>query len=783
MTQDQLFEIELDEFDFSNGLYDKLTEMGVRTIGDLAARTGADLGCSSSSSYVCDIELITKLGKHGIRLRKKRPELDEVKAIMLGHAIADALGVPVEFKSREELAKSPVEGYMGYGSHHVPAGTWSDDTSMTLAALDSLTHGLDYADMMQRFCDWKTKAAYTATDVVFDMGITTNNALCRFLSGVELEKCGDAGEYDNGNGSLMRITPAVLYCNGLFLDTTTDEKMQIVHKVSSLTHAHPRSQIGCGIYAFVLSELLSSKNKTAIRSGLRKAELYYQGKGEFADELVHFSRLFNRAFSKTSQTEILSSGYVVSTLEAAIWCVLNTESYSECVLSAVNLGQDTDTVAAVAGGLAAAIYGLPGIPAEWIHDLQRKEMIFELCERFVDAQRNAPNLVYDESRIAINAAMEQQYQAQQRIRHIHEFAERMLFRFQYEKTREEDVASHDVFGAICFAFGFSPDLNSLGNQFRSAFGRDKLALRSAHAFSRAAYEIHDPDTLGSVIFAKWRYETHWAEASLLSDRNRAWFITAFERLKEITDEQPACRKPFHYLVDVHGHYVYGVDDGAVSLEMSMAMIRKAYDQGVRDIVCSSHSWGYLQKYKQHLMKLQQQVKEEDLDLCLYPATEIACSERSLSVIIDQLIDGRLLPIGKSSYVLIEFDRNVKGIEILRCIKQLSELTDYAVIIAHAERYTALYDDEQTMNVLKAWNVLMQINAFSLVEEKDVSIKSFARKLLAEKLVTFIGSDAHRTSHRAPNVLSGLDFIYKNCTVEYADEICYKNAEELLIKQV
>lgn len=100
-------------------------------------------------------------------------ELSSLKSAMLGHAVADAMGVPVEFESRETLKKDPVTGYRGYGSHSVPAGTWSDDTSMNLASLDSLSRGLDYGDMLERFCRWKNQAAYTATDEVFDMGIST----------------------------------------------------------------------------------------------------------------------------------------------------------------------------------------------------------------------------------------------------------------------------------------------------------------------------------------------------------------------------------------------------------------------------------------------------------------------------------------------------------------------------------------------------------------------------------------------------------------------------------
>lgn len=228
-----------------------------------------------------------------------------------------------------------------------PPGTWSDDTSMALATLDSLAHGLDYADIMERFCAWKTKAAYTATGEVFDMGITTNDALCRNPGG------------------------------------TMEEQMGIIHDLSALTHAHVRSQIGCGIYAVVLARLLEFRDKAAIGQGVAEARAFYEKNPRYAEELSHYSRLFAPAFRETPEEEIQSTGYVVSTLEAAIWCALRSDSYRDCVLTAVNLGKDTDTVAAVAGGLAGALYGRKGIPEEWLAGLLRKDMILALCEGFM----------------------------------------------------------------------------------------------------------------------------------------------------------------------------------------------------------------------------------------------------------------------------------------------------------------------------------------------------------------------------------------------------------------
>ena len=196
-----------------------------------------------------------------------------IRSVVYGHVIADALGVPVEFTSRSSLQRNPVTGMRGYGTHDMPAGTWSDDTSMALATMDSLTNGIDYEDTMRRFCEWTENDAYTATGEMFDIGITTSDALHRYLIGTPALQCGRHGDRDNGNGSLMRIYPVVLYCCVLHPDEyDTDAMIELIHNYSALTHAHPRSMVGCGIYAFVLRALL---NGNVITDGLTEAREFY----------------------------------------------------------------------------------------------------------------------------------------------------------------------------------------------------------------------------------------------------------------------------------------------------------------------------------------------------------------------------------------------------------------------------------------------------------------------------------------------------------------------------
>ena len=355
---------------------------------------------------------------------------DNIFGGILGLAVGDALGVPVEFQSRKSLRQNPVTNMRGCGTYDQPPGTWSDDTSLALCLLDGLTQkGLrntddsdlplpDYTDIMQRFISWRDEGKYTAHDDVFDIGIVTGKALKRFKNGNEPLKCGGTSEHDNGNGSLMRILPIALYFpaidklyHGQGPSSCREHYVFLspyVHDISSLTHAHKRCQVACGLYATIVRMLLDKSYlaklkthtsgychcgscvvidlKSAIHSGLEEGKRIYEfldrDDDKYLDELAHYKRLFKRDFATLPEEEINSSGYVVDTLEAALWCLLNTDNYRDCVLKAVNLGNDTDTVAAIAGGLAGVYYGVDAIPKEWLNQLVRANYIKELCEKF-----------------------------------------------------------------------------------------------------------------------------------------------------------------------------------------------------------------------------------------------------------------------------------------------------------------------------------------------------------------------------------------------------------------
>lgn len=288
---------------------------------------------------------------------------DRPLALILGVAVGDALGVPVEFKARGTFL---VTGMQGYGTHNQPSGTWSDDTSLTLALADNLLpESYELSDIAWGFIDWYANAAYTPHGTVFDIGNATAKAIERLKKGVAPEQAGGAGERDNGNGSLMRIAPLAFYMFGI---RKAEERFRIVKEVSSLTHAHEWSVAACYIYVEMLNKLRMGRTKKAAYVELR--EDFARGVPFISKAtLAKFVRILENDISALPEEEIRSSGFVIDTLEAALWCFLTTDNYKDAVLKAVNLGDDTDTTGAVTGALSGLAYGLDSIPQEWLDQL------------------------------------------------------------------------------------------------------------------------------------------------------------------------------------------------------------------------------------------------------------------------------------------------------------------------------------------------------------------------------------------------------------------------------
>jgi ADP-ribosylglycohydrolase len=270
----------------------------------------------------------------------------------------------------------------GFGSHNQPAGTWSDDSSLLLCSADSLVrHEFDTEDMGKRFLAWYREELWTPRGRVFDVGVATSRALGRIANGMRAEVAGGDDQYSNGNGSLMRIIPVSLR----FAYEPTKQFLDRVHRASAITHRHPRSLLACGLFSLVIRELLSGIDaKTAVAQALHHFRAFYEPDPYWGAELNYFKLLLAGDLADRAESEIDSSGYVIHTLTASLWCLLTTSGYKECVLKAVNLGGDTDTTGCVAGGLAGVAYGAQSIPPEWIAQLARKGDLDCLFHEFAD---------------------------------------------------------------------------------------------------------------------------------------------------------------------------------------------------------------------------------------------------------------------------------------------------------------------------------------------------------------------------------------------------------------
>ena len=310
---------------------------------------------------------------------------NKVVDALLGVAIGDAVGVPYEFTSREEMQANPATDMIGHGTYNQPKGTWSDDSSLTFCLAESLVGGYDLKDMSERFIKWVDEAYWTAHDQVFDIGITTSIAISRLRVIIdegnleELERQKDYGdEWDNGNGSLMRIIPLLFYTKG----KPIKEQFDIVWEVSALTHRHIRAAMSCMIYLNLAEKLLEGKDKVDAYKEMRVeiAELW-DAIDLSEKERKHFDKVIQNDIRDTHIDDLKTGGYVIEVMESSIWFFLNKNSYKDTILSIINLGHDTDTSAAIAGGLAGIYYGQEAMPKDWVASIARLDDIVELANK------------------------------------------------------------------------------------------------------------------------------------------------------------------------------------------------------------------------------------------------------------------------------------------------------------------------------------------------------------------------------------------------------------------
>lgn len=304
-----------------------------------------------------------------------------IKDTLFGLAVGDALGVPVEFKSREEISRHPVTDMVGYGTYNLPPGTWSDDSSLAFCLAEALTQDFDITIIAGKFEEWLYKGYWTPYGKVFDVGITTQKSIENLKKVPRPDLAGSFSEQENGNGSLMRILPLLYYIK----DKPVAERYQLTKAVSSITHGHDHAVIACFYYLEFARGLVNVKDKLSVYRNLQKhIPDYLPPFASKESSLRVFDRLLKGDIRELPEKDIKSSGYVLHTLEASIWCVMTTETYREAVLKAVNLGKDTDTTGAVTGGLAGLLYGFENIPANWVAQLARRDDISDLVNRLTE---------------------------------------------------------------------------------------------------------------------------------------------------------------------------------------------------------------------------------------------------------------------------------------------------------------------------------------------------------------------------------------------------------------
>ncbi len=316
--------------------------------------------------------------------------MNPITTALLGLSVADAIGVPVEFQTRQELFKNPVTDIRGYGTYNQPPGYFSDDSSLAFGLAESLATGkFDLVDQAKRLINYKEHGYWTPDNQIFDIGMTTRlsiNKLQHLLADgreADLPKLHEsAKENDNGNGALMRIFPLYAYLR----DKPVAEWIAPIWQHSALTHGHIRSACCCFLYLRFCAHLINKETKEkALEFARRELLDFLMAANLPIEELDTLATLIKADFSTLARTQVQGSGYVVECLEAALWCLFNAEDYRDTVLKAVNLGRDTDTTACVAGAPAALLYGVESIPANWLAALARREDIIGLGDRLEKA--------------------------------------------------------------------------------------------------------------------------------------------------------------------------------------------------------------------------------------------------------------------------------------------------------------------------------------------------------------------------------------------------------------
>jgi len=311
-----------------------------------------------------------------------------IHGALFGLSIGDALGVPVEMIKREVLKLNPVQdltdykGPEGYKGHNQPVGTFSDDSALTFCLAESLCNGYNLNDVAERFVKYFFEGYWTAGGTVFGVGKSTEDSITRLRDGVSPAQSGNYDVNCSGNGSLMRILPLLFFIRVYPIRT----RYELVKEVACITHGSMQTILPCFYYLeFALELLKGSDKQTAYANTAITVSKFIEGQGISQKDIEVLTPLIKEDITLRSIDSIVSIHHAVHTIQAAMYCFMKTNNYTDAVLMAVNMGDDTDTTAAVSGGLAGLHYGYDTIPEKWINTIKRNNEIKDLCDRLSKA--------------------------------------------------------------------------------------------------------------------------------------------------------------------------------------------------------------------------------------------------------------------------------------------------------------------------------------------------------------------------------------------------------------
>lgn len=305
---------------------------------------------------------------------------NRIKGGMFGLLVGDALGVPYEFYSKEDIP--PLEQIemvppSGFIKHHpVDAGTWSDDGSQALCLLDSLLEKgrFDIGDFSDKLLTWYERGLWAVDGEVFDVGIQTSLALTMYKCGARIEDCGNIRPDGKGNGALMRVLPLALWCSG-----TDEELVADAHKQCIITHGNITNHVCCALYCLIAARLLNGSDfDSALSESISRLKEIYANSSEYLDELMFCLKPDEEGIWIGT-----GGGYVVDSLRSAVMVMKTAASYEEAVKQAISLGNDTDTIACITGGLAGIRFGYENIPVRWIEALRDRDKAAKLIDKLI----------------------------------------------------------------------------------------------------------------------------------------------------------------------------------------------------------------------------------------------------------------------------------------------------------------------------------------------------------------------------------------------------------------